>query len=247
MHSTKQFTKEEKDVCLPIIDELIRYSITTQKEGVLILENIVDDKNYFLKFLSSLVAHCIDPPTVKELAETLINAEEHTGRELLERIIITKGILLIQAREQPHWLEYKLRGLLGESYMKLHYRADCVPLEQVELAVQHFEEMALETPLQKCIFFDRGIQTYSEEDMRLIMEIADEKDITLIVKGCGRAAARKIGLGVTKRWQKDLKYFMDDFGEATIEDILDAQNRVKENISQLAKNGLVRKFIGVFD
>jgi flagellar motor component MotA len=119
MYDLTNFTKEEKDACLPTIDYLVYCTNIARTEGVLALEDVVQNhENYFLKFLIQLVVDGTDPANVESMANTLLNSEKHTGRALLERILITKGIFSIQTGEILRVAEAKLLCCLGEDYLK---------------------------------------------------------------------------------------------------------------------------------
>jgi len=112
------FTSEEKDAVLPVIDKIWSLASTSRQQGVLALERLANhEKNTFLRLGISLVVDSRSPEAIEEILNNLIWTRPRNNLEILECIIIMKGILLILEGELPEMTELRLASLLGEEYV----------------------------------------------------------------------------------------------------------------------------------
>jgi len=149
MINVSGFTREEKEACLPAIDALVGCCRITRIQGVLALEDFVHrHNNDFLTFAATLVIDGRDPDLVKGMLQTLISADDHTGSALLERLIITEGILNVQAGESPDLLEVKLLSMLGEDFLRQRNLFPVCIKDATALAEQQFAEKLSEEEQQ---------------------------------------------------------------------------------------------------
>jgi len=257
MHTTKQFTKEEKDACLPMVSYLSGCAYVACYEGILQLEEFVKDSpNYFLVFLISLLTcESYKDGITEELGEILLAAEDYTGQELLERILIFKSVqLFLHGNSNPRIVNVTLLCLLGESYLKEAYTTGSI---HEYSGVSKLEEFVNEYSLPECIIFDSGIQTLSDEDMkrtfgkmaisRSACECMTAMDVAKILKGCGKATAKKIDSAIPPVLQPVVIHHMDGLGEMEICDILEAQDRLVLTIKELVRCGEIKLIKGAFD
>ena len=122
------YTTADKDSCVPIIDLLVECAKIARFKGILELEEFAKEQgNDFLTFALMMVVDGTDPRLIKDILETLINADGHTGAELLQRTIIAEGVLSVQAGENPRITAMKLTCFLGEDYLR---KAGHIPTAQ---------------------------------------------------------------------------------------------------------------------
>ena len=115
----QNFTKKDKDACLPLVDVLVNCANIARVSGVLALdEYALKQRNDFLRFAVGLVTDGTDPELLEDVLKTLTAADNHTGKALLERVLITKGVLAVQAGFNPKFVEIGLLGILGENYLR---------------------------------------------------------------------------------------------------------------------------------
>lgn len=149
------FTKKEKDACFSIIEDLVECANIARKEGVLALEDYAwNHENYFLRMALSLVVDGTDPALVENILKTVIGSEEHKGSALLERVIISAGMLCVQQGMNPYTMKYKLYGYLGEDYLK----ANDIPKEPDKTPYLTLVAQSRKEPLPEAITFDKSIQ-----------------------------------------------------------------------------------------
>ena len=116
------FTDDERRECLPTIAYILDMANHARIEGILALEGYVlnkaDDVPFFIRTGVELMVDGIDPSLVKGILETL-TASSHKANgsmnaETLRRILMTEGLLNIQAGENPELTALKLLSMLGE-------------------------------------------------------------------------------------------------------------------------------------
>jgi len=118
MYKLSNFKLSEKEACLPVIDRMIECARLIQSTTIQTPEQWVkkhDDG--FMTFMFLLVREGISPALVKDIVETLINADDYTGFELLKRLIVLEGVLLAQAGENLQTIRIKLTAMLGEQFL----------------------------------------------------------------------------------------------------------------------------------
>lgn len=107
-------TLDEKQQCIPIIKELFDISSEARTYGVLIFEEMLDEREFLLKKGMSYLLDGIDPEMVRKILYNYIYSSNATGVQLLRQILIAEGLLLIQEGCNPHLLVDVLFSYLGE-------------------------------------------------------------------------------------------------------------------------------------
>ena len=242
MSVLSSFTNEDKEACLPIIDFLVKCANYARKEGILALEDMVEEHDcYFMKFALMLVVDGVEPFLVKGMLENLMSTENHTGSALLERILITEGVLQLQAGQQYHLVEMMLLSFLGESFLQKRG----FPNYQSEI-VRHLDDAVNEDPLPECVVFDSSIRAIHDKYISRILTEIETKYLPVALKGCGKATAKKIRKHLSERMELvmvgDLEYMYVEISE-----ILEAQNKIVAVIKRLADYREISLPEGAFD
>lgn len=117
MRLKPHFTDKEKEECLPIIEMIIRLANIARHEGLLSMENQISDLDSpFLKKAIMLIVDGSNPELIKNIMQTQILSGNHTGFELLSRLIMLEGCLCVQDGENPRIIATKLGAIMGEKY-----------------------------------------------------------------------------------------------------------------------------------
>lgn len=112
------FTEEEKEACKPIIAyiiDLVKMSRATGVESL--VKELEQTQNLFLKTGVLLVTYGVEPSSIKHMLTNLILADNCSGKSLLEKLLITEGILALEQGENPKLVELRLLAMLGEKYL----------------------------------------------------------------------------------------------------------------------------------
>ncbi len=106
---------EDKLEAFDMIEKLISIANKARREGIIAIENMTFD-NQFLKKGISQITQGTCPELVESILKRYIIAGDYDGLELLKRLIILDGVLLIQQRENPRRIYDVLIAWLGEDF-----------------------------------------------------------------------------------------------------------------------------------
>lgn len=124
--------KEKDTELITAVYAIIELSHVARKEGLLALEEVVisdaDDKTAplmtYLRTVTGLIIDGNDPELVEEIGYNMLIGSQAVGYEALIRLIYLKGMLSIQAGENPRMIAVKLMTMLPEWVLEL-LRKDC--------------------------------------------------------------------------------------------------------------------------
>lgn len=89
---------EDQESLVPLVLQLKKLSELVSKQGILALENELNQiKDPFLNLGAQLIIDKIEPKNIKDILDSDIYYNQSNGRELLKKIIIREGLLRIQA------------------------------------------------------------------------------------------------------------------------------------------------------
>ena len=110
------FTDEDRRACLPAVKFWYDAAVLTRQQGLLGLSDLVRyAESPFLKAaLGVLYDAAANAAQTRDILQTLLLSSAHSGAELLRRIVITEGALLVARGENPRSLYKMLLTLLGE-------------------------------------------------------------------------------------------------------------------------------------
>jgi flagellar motor component MotA len=111
------FTDTEKEECLPVIQKILGLSALARSSGILELEEkMEEEQDFFLKTALQMALDAVYPEVIENTLKDTINKDKSAGTQLLQRLIITQGILSIVNGEPTHRVAMQLTSLLGDSY-----------------------------------------------------------------------------------------------------------------------------------
>lgn len=219
----KEYSNEEKEKFKELIKIIINLSSKARVEGLLSLENICPYLNPFLlrKGIENVVEGC-DVKELRYILDNYIQTKKHYGNELLEKLIIREGVILIKNGDIGKILFNKILIMLGEDFF-----------DNFDYSI--FEE---EFPIE--LEYDRNDSKIMFEECNTfedkIMSIMDceEMEKLVIRAGCFYIAlALKVGSGKLNMHVRDklsFRYMVDELnyevvriGPCRIQDAIDAQ------------------------
>ncbi len=112
-------TVKEKRELLPFIEELVKYSDTARREGILGLENELDNMQpRMLRKGMHMAVDGFDPDLVQSHLFHYALCGGAKGKELLRNMLITEAVLAIQQGDNPHIVRENLLSLMGEEIIE---------------------------------------------------------------------------------------------------------------------------------
>lgn len=158
-----QFTDADKEACLPVIDRIIELATIARSKGLLALEKEAEkEENIFLQRATMLIVDANDPDKVREMLEHFILADNHSGAELLSRVIILEGVMRVAAGSNPRFIREGLNMILGEKYLTRMEQAqkekekEKEPIEQFLKGIKSKERFWLAWDFRYFLRTDKG-------------------------------------------------------------------------------------------
>jgi hypothetical protein len=160
------FTDADKEACLPVIEQICEVATTARSKGLLALDKeAASEENIFLRMAMTLVADAHDTKKVKKFLQHLILGDNHSGAELLSRLIILVGVLEISKGANPRIIREFLLAMLGEKYLARSETA-YVPIEPTTLSDEFNKKWEYE-PRLECRELNDLIQGCNMEDGKI--------------------------------------------------------------------------------
>ena len=220
--------KADKDACLPIIDFMVKCLGVAKSKGVLALHELIkNQENEFITFAMGLIVDGYDPFCIKDILQLLIRTEAqketHTAKQHLERIIISEGVLSVQAGDEARLMEIKLLCYLGEDYLRDrgHFGTYNTP-ERLE---NRLAKLSDKTFLPESVNFIKLIQKISKTDIQNVLREVDCKDFATALLGCDYATIKTLMDCVSARLALVILYEIDNLQKQESE-ILEAQEKI---------------------
>ena len=117
--SHKQFTDEEVQKCIPIAKRMANLAILAREHGILSLdEYILDSDSDFLKAGVTMILSATQPIIINRVCSYAISSKGYTGADLLERLLISEGLIMIANPDATAKdVAFILGAMLGEEYI----------------------------------------------------------------------------------------------------------------------------------
>ncbi len=113
-----QCTNNEKKECLELLNSLLEFSSIQRNYGLLRLEAEIEKfSSNFMRKALELVVQGVEPNYIRTILQNYIIVGDYKGKALLKRILITEGVLSIQAGENPLLIREKLSSYFGEDFV----------------------------------------------------------------------------------------------------------------------------------
>jgi AraC-like DNA-binding protein len=229
-------SSQDKKECLELFNTIINYSERVRKHGLLSLEPEIDKSHsFFMRKSLQFIVDGVEPTYIRNILQNYIFTGNYHGKELLERLLITEGILSIQAGENPILIREKLSSYFGEEFAdeidnffgndldskneKIQSYIDTVK----DLAPFSSSTSLLEAPIQK--LDDRSLQ-------RLLREI-DIQDLLLALKGASGKVQEHVIKNISKKVAFILVEELSSLKQPVPHQIIESQHKVLEIMLKL--------------
>ena len=118
LQSNKTFTPEDRESCLPVIRRLCEIANLYRSYGLEVLGKVAaEEQHVFFKWGLQLFHECYPNGMIEKNLMNLISVGGHSGKDLLERIIMLEGIHMIRDGHNPLMMVRLLLTWLGEGYL----------------------------------------------------------------------------------------------------------------------------------
>ena len=195
-----KFTEADKEKCIPTINKIIELANIARREGVLALElEIEQEDNIFIKTAIEMILDGTAPETVEHILHNLILAESYSGSQLLDRLLVSEGVLAIQKGENPNIITLKLSAMLGEKYI-LRFKG-LAQEEKLRGCFEILKNLSGKKALAESIEFEEKLLRCHNMSLQQILRNVEIKTLVLALHGCGIELIKKIVLNnVSKKY-----------------------------------------------
>ena len=223
------FTDEEKAQCEEVIGWMVEYVNNARRWGLLGLEKELETiQTDVLKEGLRMVIDCEDKDKRKQTMRDIIIKGEYTGYELLKRIIMAEGLLLLANGVHPVDMAKELSAILGEEYT--------APVAAAEAAnegmIAYFALRKRIADREDGAVYEDFFGTVEEEHddyAWYLFDLVDVKDCICALHGCSKRTIRsRIDYAPLERCFEICTRW-DEAGEPSEEEMLEAGKRVVED------------------
>ncbi|MCL1996385.1 MAG: hypothetical protein FWG63_09290 [Defluviitaleaceae bacterium] len=113
-----EFSHEEKQNCYPTARRLIDLFLFSQINGILALRDEVEKDSKFLKMgINLFLSATADAEAMEQVFCNLILSSSCDNEELLNKLLISQGIIMFGKQANPFLAAYSIGSILGEDYI----------------------------------------------------------------------------------------------------------------------------------
>ena len=192
-------SRKEKEQLVQLIDLFIQASEKARLEGLLALEDDIEEYEYpLLRTGMQLVVDGTDPELIKEILSARILSENKRGKAFLEQVLIYTGLLSIQAGDNPRVLMERLFAFLGEEAEKLRsdYIANVVTGRENDMVDEFKQTDGVLS--QDCAALQK-LLPYDNRAIQKILREIDFIELSTIMLGADSILRQKIIQNMSRR------------------------------------------------
>lgn len=232
-----QCTNDEKKECLETINTILKLSEKTRKYGLLSLEDEASKNPDFLMRKGLLfVVDGIEPEFIREVLGTYIFAGNYVGKELLKRILVKEGVLLIQKGEHPLMIRERLTSFLGENYAdEVEKYFNMQNEKQDNSKIKNTAPISEETALLEGLF-----EKIDNIAIQRILKETQILDVVKAIKGASNKVQDKIYINMSKRSASQVKDMVETTTGIETKDMVEAQLKIIDIVKKLQEKGDIK-------
>lgn len=235
-----QCTINEKRECLELLISILEFSAITKEYGLFRLELEIEkqDSNFMRKALQLIVAG-VEPNYIRTILQNYIIAGDYKGKALLERILITEGVLSIQAGENPLLIREKLSSFFGEDFapeIDKYFGNDIVSINGKIQAFCSEAKSIISSSPEKTAFEDQLLNLNPRSLQRLLRDVEISDIINVLKNSSGKLQVfmiKNISRTVALLIINELR----ESRQPSPQQIIDSQNRILEIMKKLWTDG----------
>lgn len=228
LRADRPLTEDETETCKQIIRRIIGLAERARRSGLLALESEAEDEpDAFMRMGIGLIVDGTDPELVKHVLLRMVFAD---CSDMLPKLLITDGLLAIQAGINPHYIGIILYAALGEEFVYIHDDLSSREYHQFITSVQS------QRALPECAEFDGLLARMHNRTVQRVLHEVSIYTLTTALRGCRADIVMKVIDNLSKRLCLE---FMDtwDSGRPPDETVLLCQEEMLRKIKSLSEAG----------
>lgn len=242
-------------ILLEIIEKMCELTSVGRKEGLLALEEAVQDLSSIhngkqLRSMVTLIIDGTDPELVEEILTAKYYAEDLTGYEALHYLLMMYGCLAVQTGENPRIIEEKLLALVPDRIADLYYenqnqtaenRQKHESTKDLDILNQYYNGGIAAAPGDAYYFqikvADYAVRSLDDRCIQRVLKEVDNYDLSLAMKGLSGEARHRLFDNLSKRVAEMIAEDMDLMGPVMIRDVVSAITKIFNIIIVLISKG----------
>ncbi len=235
-----QCTNNEKRECLELLKSILEFSSIQRRHGLLRLESETEKlSSTFMRKALELVYQGVEPNYIRTILQNYIIVGDYKGKALLERILITEGVLSIQAGENPLLIREKLSSYFGEDFTPEIDKYFGKDITSTKGKVQAFcsEVKDIIPILPDTTRFEEVLLNMDSRSLQRLLRDVEISDAINVLKG----ASGKLQVFMIKNVSRTVALLVID--ELTVsqrissQQVIESQNRILKNMEKLKTDG----------
>ncbi len=235
-----QCTNNEKKECLEVINNILVFSSIQRKYGLLQLQSEVEKFNSnFMRKALELVVQGVEANYIRTILQNYIIVGDYKGKALLERILITEGVLSIQAGENPLLIREKLSSYFGEDFIPeidKYFGNDIYSInEKIQVFCSEVKDtISVSADITQ---FEELLLNISPRSMQRLLRDTEIDDVINALKGVNGKLQVFIIENVSRTVALLVIDALRESGPISSREVHESQNRILEIIKKLQING----------
>lgn len=233
-----RFTNEDKEKCEPVIYKILELANLARTRGILALEiEVKQEPSIFLKTAIGMVVDGTDPVLVKQVLQNLILADEYSGSQLLERLLMAEGVLAVQRGENPQIISLKLSAMLGENYIspiREKFLEDTGKTTKFYSALRTLNDR---TALPESAEFEAVFLRMDDRSIQTVLHDIDFSCLLHALHGCGGSLIQKILQNLSMNTGLQICGDLENNKSLRKESVLECQELIMKKIAALKNSG----------
>lgn len=235
-----RFTSEDRERCLPIISHILELNRYARSKGFAELETEIEkEESGFFRLGLTLVVDGSDQDLLKYILQHLILSEDHTGYELLSRLIMAEGCLLLQDGESSRLAALRLMAMLGEEYC---YQADADwrmhgMAEDIQALERFMESAKNRKTARECLKLELLMHGMSDQGIQRMLREIEDRDLFIVLSGGGYGMIEKIFRNIPAQLQMMLAERIERKNSVRVEQREETAKKIVKTIMRLSDAG----------
>ena len=240
-----EFSVDEKRECFEIAKTLVTIAQKIRKNGLLYLEEEISAMyNAFMKRSLQMAVDGAAPEYLRETMQNWIMFGDHRGAELLKRLIILDGVLMIQRGEKPRQMVEVLASFFGAELVQ-EYR-DYADWQKIydsvypSVLMDDFWYKIKDSQMHReegANLLEKTFHGIDDMSMQVILRNADRHDFIVAAKGSCEYVINRILHNLSSRVAQETVDAIYYIKNVKLADTIAAQNRILARIKELEDSG----------
>lgn len=235
-----QCTTNEKRECLDLLNNILEFSAITRKYGLLRLESEIDKfSSNFMRKALQLIVQGVEPNYIRTILQNYIIVGDYKGKTLLERVLITEGVLSIQAGENPLLIREKLSSFFGEDFtpeIDKYFGNDTVTInDKIKKFCSEVKYLIPNSP--EAASFEESLLNLKPRSLQRFLRDVEISDIIIASK----YASGKLQVYIIENVSQTVALLiideLQDSRQILPQQIIDGQNRILDIMKKLKADG----------